>query len=289
MYRMRTYLDYSIGPLPFRINSLLVSPSLLRLSGLRVFRVGYLPGRTGRRRDHVCQTWALAYIVGGRGFYQLRGFSAQKVPAGSLILIPPGQIYDYGPDAGQYWDEYYVRFDGPRVSEWMSSGYFEAGTVARVGIQHGWKFKFEAIAECLASGLPNKADRAALLLESLLYEITEALDGQSPKPGQLNERTATILDDISSRVFHRFDANALALSHHMAVSTLRALVKQQTGFSLGEYVNLVKITEAKRLLRGTDIPVNEIGSRLGFDDPAYFSRLFRKHTGVSATAFRKRL
>ncbi|MDF2661124.1 MAG: transcriptional regulator, partial [Paenibacillus sp.] len=86
-----------------------------------------------------------------------------------------------------------------------------------------------------------------------------------------------------------FDANALALSHHMAVSTLRALVKQQTGFSLGEYVNLVKITEAKRLLRGTDIPVNEIGSRLGFDDPAYFSRLFRKHTGVSATAFRKRL
>jgi hypothetical protein len=48
------------------------------------------------------------------------------------------------------------------------------------------------------------------------------------------------LDDISSRVFQRFDANVLALSHHMAVSTLRALVKQQTGFSLGEYVNLVR-------------------------------------------------
>lgn len=284
---MRTYLDYSIGPLPFRINSLLVSPSMLRLSGLRIFRVGYLPGRTGRRHDHVCQTWALAYIVGGRGFYQLRGYAAQNVPAGSLILIPPGQLYDYGPDPGHYWDEYYVRFDGPRVSEWMSSGYFEAGTVARVGIHHGWKFKFEAIAECLASGLPNKADRAALLLESLLYEITETLDGQSPKPGQVNERIDAILDDISSRVFQRFDANALALSHHMAVSTLRALVKQQTGFSLGEYVNIVKITEAKRLLRSTDIPVNEIAFKLGFDDPAYFSRLFRKHTGVSATTFRK--
>ncbi|TMV48788.1 helix-turn-helix domain-containing protein [Paenibacillus mesophilus] len=48
------------------------------------------------------------------------------------------------------------------------------------------------------------------------------------------------------------------------------------------------MTEAKRLLRSTDIPVNVIAFKLGFDDPAYFSLLFRKHTGVSATTFRKR-
>lgn len=284
---MRTYLDYSIGPLPFRINSLLVSPSQLRIRGLRVFRVGYLPGRTGSRRNHMCHTWALAYVVGGRGFYQLRGFARQRVTAGDLILIPPGKPYDYGPEKGHHWDEYYVRFDGARVDEWISSGCLQAGTVAKVGLHPGWTSKFEAIAECLDSGMPNKADRAALLLEGLLYEITDTLDAQSVKPKQRNERIAAILDDISSRVFHPFDADALAASHHMAVSTLRALIREHTGCSLGEYVNQVKIAEAQRLLAGSDIPVNEIGCRLGFDDPAYFSRLFRKHVGLSPTLFRK--
>ena len=49
-----------------------------------------------------------------------------------------------------------------------------------------------------------------------------------------------------------------------------------------------RLLEAKRLLRFTIRPVEDIGREIGFEDPAYFSRFFRKHTGVSPTDWRRR-
>lgn len=47
------------------------------------------------------------------------------------------------------------------------------------------------------------------------------------------------------------------------------------------------ILEAQRLLLHTDLNVNQIGYRLGFDDPSYFVKYFKKHTDISPTEFRK--
>jgi AraC family transcriptional activator of pobA len=49
-----------------------------------------------------------------------------------------------------------------------------------------------------------------------------------------------------------------------------------------------RLLEAKRLLRFTIRPVEDIGREIGFEDPAYFSRFFRKRTGVSPTDWRRR-
>jgi AraC-like DNA-binding protein len=45
---------------------------------------------------------------------------------------------------------------------------------------------------------------------------------------------------------------------------------------------------ARRLLAETDLPVREIATRLGYEDPLYFSRVFRKVVGLPATAYRER-
>jgi AraC-like DNA-binding protein len=47
--------------------------------------------------------------------------------------------------------------------------------------------------------------------------------------------------------------------------------------------------EAKRLLLHSEVNVAEIATQLAFDDPAYFSRCFRKHTGRSPIDFRRSL
>lgn len=47
------------------------------------------------------------------------------------------------------------------------------------------------------------------------------------------------------------------------------------------------ILEAQRLLLYSNLNVNQVGYRLGFDDPSYFVKYFRKHTGISPTEFRK--
>lgn len=54
-----------------------------------------------------------------------------------------------------------------------------------------------------------------------------------------------------------------------------------------QYLNHLRIGQAKRLLQGTALPVGEIAWRCGFDDQNYFTRAFRSRTGLTPSAFRK--
>jgi AraC-like DNA-binding protein len=47
------------------------------------------------------------------------------------------------------------------------------------------------------------------------------------------------------------------------------------------------ILEIQRLLLHSDLNINQIGYRLGFDDPSYFVKYFKKHTKISPSEFRK--
>lgn len=69
---------------------------------------------------------------------------------------------------------------------------------------------------------------------------------------------------------------------------LNEVVKKVTGLSTASYIKGEIIVRAKRLLAGTDLPIKQIADRLGFDDCAYFTRLFTSTTGASPTVFRQK-
>jgi AraC family transcriptional activator of pobA len=68
---------------------------------------------------------------------------------------------------------------------------------------------------------------------------------------------------------------------------LSDLLKQETGKTAIELIHYFLISEAKNLLKGADINVAEIAYTLGFENLPYFSRLFKKETGVSPVQFKK--
>ncbi len=70
---------------------------------------------------------------------------------------------------------------------------------------------------------------------------------------------------------------------------LNETVKNVTGWSVSNYIRNEIILRAKRLLYYTNMTVKEIASSLGFDDNAYFTRLFTKATGISPLQFRQNL
>lgn len=71
-------------------------------------------------------------------------------------------------------------------------------------------------------------------------------------------------------------------------STVTRLFKKITGESFKQYQVSFRIRQAAQLLSNSpNRPVNEIAASVGFDDPFYFSRLFRKHTGQSPSDYRK--
>jgi AraC-like DNA-binding protein len=85
---------------------------------------------------------------------------------------------------------------------------------------------------------------------------------------------------------HRVSAYARALG--LSPGHLSALCRRQLGKSAGACVRERVALEARRLLLHTEMTAAQVGDRLGFADPAYFSRFFRREAGAAPNAFRAR-
>ena len=71
-------------------------------------------------------------------------------------------------------------------------------------------------------------------------------------------------------------------------SYLSRRFQQQTGQTLGDFATQLKINEAKRLIRETKLNFAQISSKLAFENPQYFSRVFKRKTGMTPTEFKNR-
>ena len=68
---------------------------------------------------------------------------------------------------------------------------------------------------------------------------------------------------------------------------LGAVIKQASGMTVMQWVNRHTIQLAKVMLRYTDLPVWEIGERLNFANPSFFSKFFKKETGMTPKEYRE--
>jgi YesN/AraC family two-component response regulator len=66
------------------------------------------------------------------------------------------------------------------------------------------------------------------------------------------------------------------------------LFRKEMGVTPNDYLNRYRIEQAKRLLLHSNKPVAQIGTMVGLNDPTYFARMFRRHTGKTPKRFRMR-
>jgi transcriptional regulator GlxA family with amidase domain len=64
--------------------------------------------------------------------------------------------------------------------------------------------------------------------------------------------------------------------------------KEATGYTALDYVQALRIEEAKELLETTAVPTEDVGRAVGYEDPAFFRRLFKRRTGVTPARYRQR-
>jgi transcriptional regulator GlxA family with amidase domain len=69
--------------------------------------------------------------------------------------------------------------------------------------------------------------------------------------------------------------------------TLKRRFRQATGLALIDYVQNLRIEEAKHLLESSDQAVDEIGAAVGYEDASFFRRLFKRRTGVTPGRYRR--
>jgi transcriptional regulator GlxA family with amidase domain len=83
------------------------------------------------------------------------------------------------------------------------------------------------------------------------------------------------------------EARARGLAQVRPERTLKRRFKAATGLALVDYLQNLRIEEAKRLLESSDRPVEEISYETGYEDPSFFRRLFKRRTGVAPAQYRR--
>ncbi|GKX68142.1 response regulator transcription factor [Inconstantimicrobium mannanitabidum] len=99
----------------------------------------------------------------------------------------------------------------------------------------------------------------------------------------INEVSIFILNNVENEI----TLSTIATYMHMNKNYLCEIFKKKTRMSLLEYIIKVKIERAKKMLRECEDRAYEIADKLGYKDPEYFSKLFKKCSGMSPTEYRK--
>ncbi len=221
---------------------------------------------------------ALVFVSSGSGWLRYRGTS-QVVTAPALIWIFPGVEHGYGPDAAG-WREHWVLFTGTGARAFEEMGCFsrDAPLVPVSGALPVENFAL--LRSALEEGGPQGDLAASALVQQILVDAGR--QGQR-RTEDSEESVLTALREIACLPLN-IGEQAARLGH--TTQSLRTLVHKTTGVGPKEMVLAIRISRAQSLLAGTDHPVQRVAGMVGYEDGAYFSRLFTNKVGLSPSKFR---
>ena len=118
-------------------------------------------------------------------------------------------------------------------------------------------------------------------------EWLEAIDQSN------NLGTEAIVDKIIAFIKQsrnrKISVQDIAEQYHISHSSLCTIFKRYTNMTPSEYIIYEKMSYAQKLLSsGREMNIGEISASVGYEDPFYFSRLFKMHTGMTPSAYRKK-
>jgi YesN/AraC family two-component response regulator len=129
-----------------------------------------------------------------------------------------------------------------------------------------------------------------LLLISLMRSESEKDDSSAVflLGGQYDEVISnTVIEYMKEHIEGKLVVDDICKELHYNRSYIYRQFKKTTGSSLMSYFIKMKINRAKELIKTTDMTVSDISDALSFDNPNYFSKVFKKITGYTPSAYKK--
>ncbi|PKM23042.1 MAG: AraC family transcriptional regulator [Gammaproteobacteria bacterium HGW-Gammaproteobacteria-14] len=249
---------------------------------------GYYPDARSHRMARLAPAdYLVIYCTSGHGDLDFQG-ERRSVSAGDLLLLPPGLKHRYQADEQTPWTLYWMHLDGADVAALFELADPEGKGITKLGLHERLTSDFQALLDSANSGYAlNGFLHAAQLCRSLLSYAA-----------LLKNRTQTNADTLDAESLHhymqqhiheRLSLDALCqaagqTSRYQFIRRYQAI----TGQTPVQAFLHRKISHACYLLEVSDLSVADVALQFGFDDPYYFSRLFRKITGVSPSSYRQR-
>ncbi|OQA00954.1 MAG: HTH-type transcriptional activator Btr [Planctomycetes bacterium ADurb.Bin401] len=227
--------------------------------------------------------YAIVFIEQGDGYFIHPAYGQVRITNGNAILLFPDEPTAYYPS--QKWYEKYIVWNGPESVKLTELGYLNKSSVViddDIGIFADSHAKLKKI-------ITNE-DKAAIferknIVTNLILEIFK-LSKPKEKYQQWEGKIKAVISWLSSNYSSDISVSTLAQKYNFSESNFRRYFKQYTGRSPREFINSLRISKAKSLLK-EGMSIKEVASVIGFDDIFYFMRLFKKATGISCGNFRK--
>jgi len=107
--------------------------------------------------------------------------------------------------------------------------------------------------------------------------------------GTMSDRIQKLDTLISQHMVDGWSAPDFAAALSLSTGHLSRLCRQATGLGAAAYIDRKRMVEACRLLAFTQLPISEIGYRVGYGDPSYLTKRFTRAQGLAPSAYRARV
>ncbi|MCG2617057.1 AraC family transcriptional regulator [Terrimonas sp. NA20] len=240
---------------------------------------------------HYHPEFELTLILNGSG-KRLIGDSHENFGPGDLILIGPSVPHTWVSDT----EEKNCSAVVIQFSEQLTSPFLklpEMSAIAKMLATSSRGLFFPDSLPELAQ-LPELPGPERLLR---LFSTVEQLSRQNQKTLVSQNFSLSAGNDMENRVNkvgryilrnldRKLTLEEAAALVHLSLPAFSRFFKRATGKTFSDYVNEVRVGRACALLTGTDLPVGEIAYRCGFENMAYFNRIFLRKKSINPKAFR---
>ncbi len=255
-------------------------------AGLSVYNTGYehcdsdyLWGPA--LRDH----YLIHFVSSGCGIYT-HAEKTHFLRKGDLFLVAPGELISYRADKNDPWEYCWVGFNGTDARRLVTM----AGFSPEMPVLHSENPKeterlMLAIAEVSGNSAADDAQMVGCLYHLLAHLIRQ--NGQYADSNPRQEYVANALRFIQYNYANDIGINDIAHYVGISRSQLYRAFLEDFGISPHTYLQRYRINEACSLLRNPNYFIAEVAGSVGFNDPLYFSRVFKAIKGCSPSAYQR--
>ena len=260
------------------------------LSHLYITHMGYFPKAPYhyRERKKGCTDNILVYCIRGKGWLIINDTRFEIRPNQFFIIPATSEHIIYGADENDSWTIYWVHFGSREIDLFNKNfniGLFDGPrqiAYNEKGIEL-WHTMYQNLEMGYGKENITKANLCLYhFISSFLYPDVN-----------VNEKKQDEKDSISSTILYmrknlgaKITLEDLALINNLSPSHFSLLFKKSTGMAPLDYFIHLKLQQACLLLITSEVKVKIIAADLGYDDPYYFSRLFKKHMKISPLQYR---
>lgn len=215
----------------------------------------------------------LTYCINGEMHYVFEE-KEYVLHSGDAILFPQGSVRQrfYTPSPALYYSFNISHSDSfsPEVRGYLPKS-LRSDTISTL----------ESVKRAFLSVSNQKNEKCTSLFWYLYYQLVEtATNNEHPHIKHIKQYIAEHLTEPMTLA-------EISEAVHLVPHYCCSLFSKQAGQTLFDFISTQRIELAKSLLRTTDMPLTEIASACGFSDYNYFSRIFKKLTGIPAVRYKK--